>query len=130
MADNSSVDSSPMRSRTGGQDLDPLDGVDAEVGLERHVEVEDLGRVPGAVGDDRQQVLLDADLLPTGPARSAGLGPAAARSVGAASTSGGAADGGWRAGGGMAGRGGTTIGTAGGALVPSRPARVVSASRR
>ena len=37
----------------GGEHLGLLDGVDAEVGFEVEVEVEQFGRVAGQVGDDR-----------------------------------------------------------------------------
>ncbi len=38
----------------GGQDLDALDGVDAQVGVQRHAQLEHLGRVAGLLGDDLQ----------------------------------------------------------------------------
>ena len=36
----------------GGEDLGLLDGVDAQVGFQVEVEVEQLGRVAGHLGDD------------------------------------------------------------------------------
>ena len=38
----------------GGEDLDALDGVDAEVGVERHARFEHLGGIAGLLGDDGQ----------------------------------------------------------------------------
>ena len=42
-----------------GEDLGLLDGVDPEVGLEVEVHVEQVGRIAGLLGDDRQHPLLD-----------------------------------------------------------------------
>ena len=39
----------------GREDLDPLDRVDPQVGVEPHVELEHLGRIPGLLGDRLQQ---------------------------------------------------------------------------
>ena len=39
----------------GAQDLDPLDRVDPQVGLEFHLHTQHLSGVPGSVGDDPQQ---------------------------------------------------------------------------
>ena len=38
----------------GGEDFDALDGVDAEVGVERHARFEHFGWVAGLLGDDGQ----------------------------------------------------------------------------
>ena len=46
----------------GAHDLDALDGVDAEVGLEIEVEIEHLGRVAGTLAHDTQEV--GSDRLP------------------------------------------------------------------
>ena len=73
-----------------GEDLHALDGVDAEVGLEVHVEVEHLGRVPRLLRDHRQRRRrrrLDVGggrlRLPRPPARTGGAVPAASRQAGA-----------------------------------------------
>ena len=42
-----------------GEDLGLLDGVDPEVGLEVELHVEQVGRIAGLLGDDRQHPLLD-----------------------------------------------------------------------
>ena len=39
----------------GGENLDALDGVDAEVGFHIHVHVDHLGRIAGLLGDDGEQ---------------------------------------------------------------------------
>ena len=39
----------------GREDLDALDRVDAEVGVEVHVEAEHVGRIAGLLGDDGKQ---------------------------------------------------------------------------
>ena len=39
----------------GGEDLDALDGVDAEVGLKLHLEVKEVGGVAGLVGHNTEQ---------------------------------------------------------------------------
>ena len=39
----------------GGEDLDPLDGVDAEVGVEPHVEVEHFDRIAGLLADNGKE---------------------------------------------------------------------------
>ena len=39
----------------GREDLDPLDRVDAQVGVELHVEIEHFGRISGLLGDDLDQ---------------------------------------------------------------------------
>src|SRR4051794_24737780 len=41
------------------QNFDPLDRVDAEIGVESHLEVEHLERVAGLVGDDLQQQIAE-----------------------------------------------------------------------
>ena len=38
----------------GGEDLDALDGIDAEVGVERHARFEHLAGIAGLLGDDGQ----------------------------------------------------------------------------
>ncbi len=38
----------------GGEDFDALDGVDAQVGVQRHAGFEHLGGVAGLFGDDGQ----------------------------------------------------------------------------
>ena len=43
----------------GGQDLDPLDGIDAEVGVEVHGDIEHINRVARLFGDDAQHNLRD-----------------------------------------------------------------------
>ncbi len=43
-----------------GEDLDPLDRVDAQVGVELHARLEHLGRIPGLLRDHLQQRRLDA----------------------------------------------------------------------
>src|SRR5262249_19686227 len=48
------------------QNFDALDRVDAEIGVERHVEIEHLGRVTGLFADDLQQDLLDTRRVPCG----------------------------------------------------------------
>ena len=40
-----------------GEDLDALDGVDAEIGVESHVELEHLGGIAGLLGDDHEEAL-------------------------------------------------------------------------
>jgi hypothetical protein len=40
------------RSRTRGEDLDALDRIDAEVGVERHPRFEHLGGIAGLLGDE------------------------------------------------------------------------------
>ena len=60
-----------------GEDLGLLDGVDPEVGLEVEVHVEQVGRIAGLLGDDRQHPLLDlvaAGGLGLGRGRSRGGG--------------------------------------------------------
>ena len=39
----------------GGENLDPLDGIDAEVGVQAHVQIEHLHRIAGLLADHRQQ---------------------------------------------------------------------------
>ena len=55
-------------------DLDPLDRVDAEVGLDVGVEVEHLRRVAGALADDLEQVLWISAAPTAGVAVAAGAG--------------------------------------------------------
>ena len=43
----------------GGEDLDPLDGVDAQVGVHAHLQLQHLHRVAGLLADHRQQGLGD-----------------------------------------------------------------------
>ena len=43
----------------GGQDLDPLDGIDAEVGVEVHRDIEHINRVTRFFGDDTKNNLRD-----------------------------------------------------------------------
>jgi hypothetical protein len=42
-----------------GEDFDPFDGVNSEVGIEAHVEFEHFGRVPGFLRNDLKQNLQD-----------------------------------------------------------------------
>ena len=39
----------------GGENLHPLDGIDAQVGIQPHVQLEHLHRIAGLLADHRQQ---------------------------------------------------------------------------
>ena len=66
-----------------GEDLGLLDRVDPEVGLEVEVHVEQVGRIAGLLGDDRQHPLLDAAGRGGAAAGSGGRARAPARTAGA-----------------------------------------------
>ena len=39
----------------GGEDLHPLDGINAKIGIKPHIEVKHLHRIAGLLADNRQQ---------------------------------------------------------------------------
>ena len=39
----------------GGEDLHPLDRIDAEIGIKRHVEFQHLQRIAGLLGNDAEE---------------------------------------------------------------------------